>query len=85
MSTTNEPSANLLNEVALIACGRREGKTRSCRSCARKAPALLNIASTGALDALAAAICGGHSRACRDCHTKAEAIINETMAVPCNA
>ncbi|WP_413100870.1 hypothetical protein [Streptomyces sp. Inha503] len=79
--TTTESSANLLREVALIACGRREGKTGSCASCARKAPALLNIASTGALDALAAAICGNHGGACQDCHTKAETIINETVGV----
>ncbi|MGG7574136.1 hypothetical protein [Streptomyces sirii] len=83
MSTTTEVSAKLLGSVALIACGRRAGKTASCAACARKAPTLLNIASTGALDALAAAICGSHSSACQDCHTKAETIINETVEERC--
>ena len=85
MSTRTTPPAELLREVALIACGRREGKTRSCLSCSRKAPGLLNIAATGALDALAAAICGNLSSACRDCRRKAETIINETLDAPCIA
>ncbi|MFG2141878.1 hypothetical protein [Streptomyces sp. NPDC048650] len=85
MSTTIAESVKLLDKVALIACGRRAGKTASCAACARKAPALLNIAATGALDALAAAICGSHSSACQDCHTKAETIIDETVEVPCVA
>ncbi|MFF8657535.1 hypothetical protein [Streptomyces huasconensis] len=75
----------LLAEVALIACGRREGKTHSCPSCERKAPGLLNIARTGALDALAAAICGDNNGACKDCHTKAETIIDETVSRSCAA
>ncbi|MGA5134403.1 hypothetical protein ACPCTO_31880 [Streptomyces olivoreticuli] len=83
MSATTEPSAKLLGEVALIACGRREGKTRSCPSCERKAPALLNIACTGAVDALAAAICGDSKGACRDCHAKAETIITEKVRPLC--
>ncbi|MFJ9416686.1 hypothetical protein ACIRPT_21190 [Streptomyces sp. NPDC101227] len=85
MSMTTDPSAELLREVALIACGRREGKTHSCPSCARKAPALLNIAVTGALDALAAAICGSHNSACQDCRSKAETIIHETSETLCAA
>ncbi|MFE0059954.1 hypothetical protein [Streptomyces sp. NPDC059003] len=83
MSTPTTPSAELLREVALIACGRREGKTRSCRSCTRKAPGLLNIAGTGALDALAAAVCGSLTSACQDCRGKAETIINATVDAPC--
>ncbi|MFG2865501.1 hypothetical protein [Streptomyces sioyaensis] len=83
MSTPTNTSAELVREVALIACGRREGKTLSCRSCAGKAPGLLNIAITGALDALAAAICGNLSSACQDCRSKAETIINETLDAPC--
>ncbi|GGW94956.1 hypothetical protein [Streptomyces noursei] len=85
MSTPARPCAELLREVALIACGRREGKTRSCRSCARKAPGLLNIATTGALDTLAAAICGNLSSACQDCRSKAAVIISETSDAPCAA
>ncbi|WP_030780801.1 hypothetical protein [Streptomyces sp. NRRL S-920] len=83
MSTAN-PSA-LLQEVALIACGRRDGKTHSCPSCASKAPGLLNIARTGALDALAAAICGDNLGACHDCRAKARTIINETVNTSCAA
>ncbi|MFI1012619.1 hypothetical protein [Streptomyces sp. NPDC020965] len=84
MSTTTEPSATLLEEVALIACGRREGKTRPCRSCAGKAPDLWTIASSGARDAVAEAICGGHGGACQDCRAKAE-IISTAVGVPCTA
>ncbi|AKN68729.1 hypothetical protein QR97_01940 [Streptomyces sp. PBH53] len=83
MSTT-ESSAKLLRDIALIACGRRAGKTIACPSCARKAPALLTIASTGALDALTAAICG-HGGTCQDCGAKAETIINHAAGVPCDA
>jgi hypothetical protein len=83
MSSTAELPASLLQEIALIACGREEDKTRSCDACALKAPGLLRIASTGALDALAAAICGVHRGACRDCHGKAETIILETVGTPC--
>ncbi|GHG80518.1 hypothetical protein [Streptomyces griseocarneus] len=78
MSATTEPSAKLLGEVALIACGRREGKIRSCPSCESQAPALLNIARTGPTDALAAAICGDNKGACRACQAKAEMILAET-------
>ncbi|GHA43621.1 hypothetical protein GCM10010329_78160 [Streptomyces spiroverticillatus] len=73
----------LLQQIALIACGQRENKTHSCAACASKAPALLRIASTGALNALAAAICGAHHSACQDCRHKARTIIDETMETPC--
>ncbi|MEU1355344.1 hypothetical protein ABZ410_15795 [Streptomyces cinnamoneus] len=85
MSAITEPYAKLLGKVALIACGRREGKTRSCPSCEHKAPALLNIARTGAADALAAAICGDNKGACRDCRAKAETILDETLRASCAA
>ncbi|KAB7835793.1 hypothetical protein [Streptomyces mobaraensis] len=84
MSAATDPSAQVLGEVALIACGRRKGKTRSCSSCERKAPILLSIARTGAVDALATAICGGNEGACRDCHDKARMILDETVT-PCAA
>ncbi|MEW1695154.1 hypothetical protein ACIQCR_31645 [Streptomyces sp. NPDC093249] len=77
MNTTAEPSAPLLGTIALIACGQREGKTRSCRSCARKARTLLDIATTGSPGTLAAAICGPTSSGCRECQEKAVAIIAE--------
>ncbi|MFI1201657.1 hypothetical protein ACH4VR_19760 [Streptomyces sp. NPDC020883] len=79
VGATSELCVTLLREVALIACGRREGKTRSCSACAQNAPALLTIAATGARDALAAAICGGSRGACQDCHAKAETIIDTTV------
>lgn len=41
----------------------------------------MNIAFTGAVDALAAAICGRRG-ACQDCRDKAETIMNETVEMP---
>ncbi|MGY4936150.1 hypothetical protein ACWD7T_34695 [Streptomyces sp. 900116325] len=62
--------------ISLIACGQRPGKTQPCDSCRRKGTGLLNIASTGAADAVAAAICGtGKAPACRDCKVKALEIV----------
>ncbi|GAA2439533.1 hypothetical protein [Streptomyces glaucus] len=67
--------AALEQRLALIACGEnsRPGKTRACDSHRRKGAALLRITATGAVDALAAAICGpGHNhRACTSCMEKA--------------
>ncbi|WP_370418975.1 hypothetical protein AB8O64_10995 [Streptomyces sp. QH1-20] len=85
MNAPSEPSANLLGAIALIACGRHEGKTRSCKSCAHKAPSLFNIASRGTFDALASAICGLTSTACQDCRSKAAEIITETTGMPSTA
>ncbi|MET9731985.1 hypothetical protein ABZZ79_15430 [Streptomyces sp. NPDC006458] len=58
----------LEQRVALIACGARPGKTEACGDHQEKAAAFLTIASTGAADALAAAICG-HRGTCRPCTT----------------
>ncbi|MEU2909166.1 hypothetical protein ACFYM3_16160 [Streptomyces massasporeus] len=67
----------LEQRVALIACGQRPGKTQACVTHRSKGAALLNIASTGAADALAAAICGtGKGPACHDCKDKAAGIIS---------
>ncbi|WP_371605055.1 hypothetical protein OG345_42310 (plasmid) [Streptomyces sp. NBC_01220] len=77
MSTTLAPAADsstrdLEQRVELIACGTRAGKTRACDRHRGKGRGFVNIASTGAVDALAAAICGtGRSPACRDCKGKA--------------
>ncbi|NML55129.1 hypothetical protein HHL19_35625 [Streptomyces sp. R302] len=66
----------LEDRVALIACGERPGKTQACARCRRKGEMLLNIASTGATDALAAAICGtGKPPSCGDCAAKARQIV----------
>ncbi|MFB6629985.1 hypothetical protein ACFCWY_08825 [Streptomyces sp. NPDC056362] len=66
----------LEQRIALIACGQRPGKTRACDSCSRKGSGLLNIASAGAADAVAAAICGtGRAPTCTDCGDKALEIV----------
>ncbi|MGW4086931.1 hypothetical protein ACWEGS_28265 [Streptomyces sp. NPDC004822] len=66
----------LEQRLALVACGEntRPGKTQACDSCRSKGPRLLNIASTGAVDALAVAICGTRDtryRTCDSCEQKA--------------
>lgn len=62
--------------LALIACGEntRPGKTRACDSCSKKGGTLLRITSTGAADALAAAICSTgdpRKKTCDPCKEKA--------------
>ncbi|MFE6639578.1 hypothetical protein ACFVFT_38310 [Streptomyces tendae] len=78
-AVTEAPSlAALAERLALVACGEnsRPGKTRACDSCAKKGSTLLRITSTGAADALAAAICGtGRGPACSDCQSKAVRMI----------
>ncbi|MFF8399842.1 hypothetical protein [Streptomyces sp. NPDC016172] len=79
MSTTlalARDTSALEQRIALIACGQRPGKTQPCDSCRRKGAGLLTIASTGAADAVAAAICGtGRGPACHDCKDKAAEIV----------
>ncbi|MER6616310.1 hypothetical protein [Streptomyces xantholiticus] len=79
MSPTLAPvrdTSTLEQHIALIACGQRPGKTQPCDSCRRKGSGLLNIASTGAADAVAALICGtGKASSCHDCKVKAAEII----------
>ncbi|MFI5990237.1 hypothetical protein ACIBAC_00085 [Streptomyces sp. NPDC051362] len=70
----------LERRLALVACGEhtRPGKTQACESCLRKAAALLDITITGAVDALAATICGTKSpryKACDLCKAKAARMI----------
>jgi hypothetical protein len=66
----------LEQRIALIACGVKPGKTQACDSHRGRGTSLLTIASTGAADALAAAICGtGRGPACHDCKGKAAEII----------
>lgn len=79
MSTIILPSrktAERKARITLIACGDRPGKTAPCDSCAKKGDALHRIACSGALDALAAAVCHSlRGGACPDCTTKAEQIL----------
>jgi hypothetical protein len=66
---------DLEHQVALVACGTKPGKTRACDIHQRKARTLLNIASHGAVDAVAAAICNSEiRRACGPCTEKATEI-----------
>ncbi|MFK0279507.1 hypothetical protein ACIQVL_03400 [Streptomyces sp. NPDC090499] len=70
----------LEQRLALIACGEnsRPGKTQACDVHRGKGPTMLRITSTGAVDALAAAICGSghkHNRACAPCTDKAVKMI----------
>jgi hypothetical protein len=75
LALVRDPSA-LEQRLALIACGQRPGKTQPCDGCRRKGATLLTIASTGATDAVAAAICGsGRGPACHDCKGKAAEIV----------
>ncbi|MFF7169698.1 hypothetical protein [Streptomyces pseudovenezuelae] len=68
--------AELEQRMSLVACGTHEGKTQACDSHQRKGPVLLRIASTGAVDALAMAICASeHPRSCTACVEKATEII----------
>ncbi|RZU28292.1 hypothetical protein EV284_6458 [Streptomyces sp. BK022] len=69
-------SAELEQRLALIACGENSwpGKTRACDDHLKKSSTWLRITSTGAVDALAAAICGSghrHNRSCQPCTEKA--------------
>jgi hypothetical protein len=67
----------LEQEMALIACGTRAGKSKACDRHQQKGEALLNIAAQGAVDALAATICGSdRRRACGQCVGKAVEMIH---------
>ncbi|PNG22350.1 hypothetical protein [Streptomyces cahuitamycinicus] len=69
-------TSGLEQRIALIACGVKAGKTQACDMHRGKGAAFLDIASTGAVDALAAAICGtGRGPACTRCEAKAQEII----------
>ncbi|MFE6185507.1 hypothetical protein ACFQ6U_13880 [Streptomyces sp. NPDC056465] len=57
----------LEQRLVLVACGTRPGKAQACASCSKKSGTLLRITSTGAADALAAAICGTGDRRVKTC------------------
>lgn len=70
------------SRIAMIACGIRPDKTAACETCTRKADGLFRIASTGSLDALAAAICGSlRGGACAPCTEKANDILEAVTGV----
>ncbi|WP_399553985.1 hypothetical protein [Streptomyces anulatus] len=70
------PGGKLGAALALIACGAREGKTRACDRHAKMGITLIRIAASGALDALAATICGSdRNGTCSACKSKAERIL----------
>ncbi|MFJ4880164.1 hypothetical protein ACIP93_33820 [Streptomyces sp. NPDC088745] len=76
-TATITPGASALEQhLALVACGQRPGKTQACDSCRRKGSGLVNMASTGAADAVAATICGiAKTSSCHDCKVKAAEVI----------
>ncbi len=81
MSTATASRAALLREAALTVCGRREGKTRSCPSCLRKADAAVQLAKTAAMNTalapqIADLICGStDNNACSVCWDKATTLL----------
>ncbi|MEU5181115.1 hypothetical protein AB0G49_13795 [Streptomyces longwoodensis] len=82
MSTATLARADVLRETALTICGRREGKTRSCNSCLRKADAVVHLAATPQLNTLlvpqiADIVCGSSGRSCVACWEKATRLLLE--------
>lgn len=69
----------LIALIALTACGVNSypGKTKACERHRKQGEAILNIASSGALDALAATICGSEKmRSCTTCVGKAVEVMH---------
>jgi hypothetical protein len=82
MSTAVETRAEVLREASLTICGRREGKTRSCNSCLRKADAVVHLVATPVLNTallprIADIICGSAGHPCVDCWEKATTLLLE--------
>ncbi|MFD4933377.1 hypothetical protein [Streptomyces virginiae] len=83
MSTATIPSrADLLREASLTVCGRREGKTKACNSCLRKADAAVRLARSAGQDRdlvprLADIICGSAGQPCGTCWDKATTLLLE--------
>ncbi|MGW2550097.1 hypothetical protein [Streptomyces sp. NPDC001635] len=74
--TVVDPMQVLEARVELIACGIGPGKVEACDSHRGSGAVLLWIASTGAVDALAAAICDStRGPACIRCDAKAQEIV----------
>ncbi|MFD0352925.1 hypothetical protein ACFVHW_04135 [Streptomyces sp. NPDC127110] len=83
MNTTAIPSrAHLLREASLTICGRREGKTKACNSCLRKADAAVRLARGAEQNRVLAPrfadiICGSAGQPCGDCRDKASILLLE--------
>ncbi|MGA5411607.1 hypothetical protein ACPCSC_30670 [Streptomyces lavendulocolor] len=83
MSTaTTTDRAELLREASLTVCGRREGKTKSCSSCLRKADAAVRLIKgpdlgTRLLPRVADIVYGSDGQPCGACWEKATALILE--------
>ncbi|WP_433860190.1 hypothetical protein [Streptomyces kronopolitis] len=82
MSTATDTRAAVLREASLTICGRREGKTKACTSCLRKADAAVRMATrpdlnTALLPRLADVICGSAGHPCPDCWEKATTLLLE--------
>lgn len=81
-STTSSGTNTRLLEAALTICGRREGKTKSCNGCLRKADAALHLAAeptlnTALLPEIANIICGTADAPCASCWDRATALLLE--------
>ncbi|WP_330335615.1 hypothetical protein OHS33_38940 (plasmid) [Streptomyces sp. NBC_00536] len=83
MSTITIPSrVDLLREASLTICGRREGKTKACNSCLRKADAAVRLArgaeqNRDLTSRLADIICGSAGQPCGTCWDKATTLLLE--------
>ncbi|MER5482554.1 hypothetical protein ABT024_04970 [Streptomyces sp. NPDC002812] len=83
MNTTTITSRSaLLREASLTICGRREGKTKACNSCLRKADAALRVArgsecGRDLAPRLADIICGSAGQPCSTCWDKATTLLLE--------
>ncbi|MBG7704825.1 hypothetical protein HCJ76_43890 [Streptomyces sp. MC1] len=80
MSTATDTRADVLREASLTICGRREGKTRSCNSCLRKADAVVRLCTgpdlnTALLPRIADILCGSAGHPCSDCWDKATVLL----------
>lgn len=81
-TATTVDRAELLRQASLTVCGRREGKTRSCNSCLRKADAAVQLIKGPTLNTLllprvADILCGSAGQPCGPCWEKATTLILE--------
>ncbi|MFJ4988774.1 hypothetical protein ACIP9H_33860 [Streptomyces sp. NPDC088732] len=77
---TTDPLDQILHdEIALVVCGRREGKMRSCARCDIKARSLIQSAQADRpkrTQRIASMICGSEvGGACDACNAKAKEIL----------
>jgi hypothetical protein len=82
MSTVTDTRSLVLREASLTICGRREGKTRACNSCLRKADTAVRMATepslnTALLPRFADVICGSAGHPCSACWEKATTLLLE--------